>query len=227
MDDSDKNAESLAIYCKECGEKLKAKKKCFQCGSYQQFNWIESFKSLSSATAFIIVIISMISLMQTCQEKHNAEEAAKVARQASEDTQKARVAAETAKKEAIRESKELVQKVESQTKSALDKIIEDTKKGSKALKEITGLIDVEKLKLDTLSNRAIAVSNKVKLLEDNIEFQQILISARNDKKKSYDQLKNLALNDSYPFKKEANEHFVCYKWIRYLYIKQFSLLIRL
>ena len=38
MSDSRQPAQNEAIYCKECGEKLKAPKKCFQCGAYQKFN---------------------------------------------------------------------------------------------------------------------------------------------------------------------------------------------
>jgi len=207
MNDSDQSAKKEEFYCKECGEKLKAPKKCFHCGAYQRFNWVEFFKSLSSATAFIIVIISVVSLMQTCQEKQNAKEAYKAAEQALEETKKAKIAAETAKEDAIRESKELVQNLELATKAALEKLSEETAIGSKAVKELKGRIDEEGSKLDLVSNKATALSKELKLLDKKIRFQKILYAARNDDKNSYNQLKKLAEDSSYIYHEEAKAQY--------------------
>ena len=209
MNDSNSITQNETIYCKECGETLKkSAKKCYHCGAYKKFNWFQFFNSLSSATAFIIVIVSIISLLQTCQEKRNAEEAFKAAEQALKDTQKAKLAAETAKEDAIIQAKALVTNLEKETTVALEKITRESIKSSEAVKALKESIEAERSKLDTISNKSQALSDSLKSIDLRIKFQQAINAAHNDDRKSYDQLKDWSEDNNYPFQKEAKEQYL-------------------
>ncbi|TKB23181.1 hypothetical protein FCL47_23500 [Desulfopila sp. IMCC35006] len=204
MNNSKQETQIEPSTCNECGGQLNDHaKRCHLCGSYQKFNWLEFFKSLSSATAFLIVLVSIGTLMQTCQEKQNAEVAVIAAKQALKDTEKAKFAAETAKVEAISQAKELISTLGKTTKTELEKIAKETSASSESVETLGTLIEEERSKLKILSDETAIALKGLKTVEDKIEFQQIVDAARKDDRKSYDQLKIWLEDKMYPFQKQA------------------------